>query len=84
MKPFKLSECREGDVAFVDFQSPWAPEGHIGFCLGNGPDAKFLQSHLASTCVIGEPGLNDDYTIAQSHDGGYYYTHRIPRETIWG
>ena len=83
MKPFKLSECREGDVAFVDFQTSWAPEGHIGFCLGNGPDAKFLQSHLASSCVTGEPGLNNDFTIAQSHDGGYY-THRIPREALWG
>jgi hypothetical protein len=59
MKPFKLSECREGDVAFVDFQTPWAPEGHIGFCLGNGPNAKYLQSHLATSCVTGEPGLNN-------------------------
>jgi hypothetical protein len=33
--------------------------------------------------VTGEPGLNNDFTIAQSHDGGYY-THRIPREAIWG
>ena len=82
MKPFKLSECRGGDVAFVDFQTSWAPEGHIGFCLGDGPDARFLQSHLASPCTDGEPGLNADWTIAQSHDGGYY-THRIPREAIW-
>ncbi len=62
---------------------PLAPEGHIGFCLGNGPNAKYLQSHLATSCVTGEPGLNNDFTIAQSHDGGYY-THRIPREANWG
>ena len=87
MKPFKLSECREGDVAFVDFQTSYAPEGHIGFCLGDGPDAKFLQSHLETACVIGEPGLNNTYTLSQSNTrtgGGNYYTHRIPREVIWG
>jgi hypothetical protein len=87
MKPFKLSECREGDVTFVDFQTSWAPEGHIGFCLGDGPDAKFLQSHLETNCVIGEPGLNNIYTLRQSNmrtGGGNYYTHRIPREVIWG
>ena len=87
MKPFNLAECREGDVAFVDFQTSWAPEGHIGFCLGDGPEAKFLQSHLESSCVNGEPGLNNTYTIGQSNTrvgGGNYYTHRIPREVIWG
>jgi hypothetical protein len=40
-------------VAFVDFQTAWAPEGHIGFCLGDGPDVKFLQSHLDTICVTG-------------------------------
>jgi hypothetical protein len=75
-----------GDVAFVDFQISWAPEGHIGFCLGDGPDAKFLQSHLETNCVTGEPGMNNIYTLRQSNmrdGGGNYYTHRIPREVIW-
>jgi GH25 family lysozyme M1 (1,4-beta-N-acetylmuramidase) len=87
MKLFNLSECREGDVAFVDFQTSWAPEGHIGFCLGAGPDAKFLQSHLETNCVTGEPGMNNIYTLRESNmrtGGGNYYTHRIPRKVIWG
>lgn len=83
MKPLKLSECREGDVVFVDFQTRWAPEGHIAFCLGDGPNAKLLQSHLEQSCAGGEPGLNNMYTLAQSHGNGYY-TKRIPREAIWG
>lgn len=82
MKPFRLSELREGDVPFVDFGTSWAREGHIGFCLGNGGSAKLLQS-FAWNCRDLEPGINADYTVAQSHDGGYY-THYIPREVIWG
>jgi hypothetical protein len=87
MKPFKLSECRRGDVVFVDFQTPWAPEGHIAFCLGDGPEAKLLQSHLDTFCAVGEPGFNATFTLAQSNSmptGKNYYTHRIPREEIWG
>ena len=82
MKRFNLDELREGDVAFVDFQTPHSPEGHIGFCLGDGPDAKFLQSY-ADSCTTLEPGLNADWTIRESHSG-FYYTHYIPREHIWG
>ena len=83
MVPFKLSEFRRGDVAFVDFQARGPNfEGHIGVMLGDGPDAKILQS-FAWNCQDLEPGLNADYTLRQSHDGGYY-THRISREAIWG
>jgi hypothetical protein len=82
MRPFRLSELQEGDVPFVDFNTPWAREGHIGFCLGDGPNARILQS-FAFSCATLEPGLNADYTVAESHDGGYY-THYIPREAIWG
>jgi hypothetical protein len=69
------------DVPFVDFETPWAREGHIAFCLGNGPNVRLLQS-FARSCSTLEPGLNVDLTVAESHDGGYY-THYIPREKIW-
>ena len=83
MVPFKLSEFRRGDVAFVDFQERGPDfEGHIGVSLDDGPDAAFLQS-FARNCRYLEPGLNADYTLRQSHDGGFY-THRLPREAIWG
>lgn len=82
MVPFKLGEFRRGDVAFIDYQARGVNfEGHIGVALG-GPDAKFLQS-FAWNCRDLEPGLNAQWTLRQSHDGGYY-THRIPREKIWG
>jgi hypothetical protein len=81
VRPMRLSELQEGDVPFVDFETPWAREGHIAFCLGNGPNARLLQS-FARSCSTLEPGLNADFTVAQSHDGGYY-THYIPREKIW-
>lgn len=81
MRPMRLSELQEGDVPFVDFETRWAPEGHIAFCLGDGPNARVLQS-FATSCSTLEPGLNADFTVAQSHDGGYY-THYIPREKIW-
>lgn len=78
MVPFKLSEFRRGDIAFVDFQTSWAPQGHIGIALG-GPDDKFLQSFRGA----GEDGLNKTFTLRQSHDGGYY-TSRLPREAWIG
>jgi hypothetical protein len=40
-----------------------------------------LQSHLATSCATGEPGLNIDYMITRSHGDGYH-AHRIPREAI--
>jgi hypothetical protein len=76
MRPMRLSELREGDVPFVDFGTPWAQEGHIAFCLEDGPKAMVLQS-FATSCSTLEPGLNADFTAAQSHDGGYY-THYVP------
>lgn len=83
MKPLKLSEVRKGDVLFVDFQTRWAPEGHIAVCEGDGPDALVQQSHLDTTCSTGEPGFNRRYTVRESNSGDYY-THRIPRGALWG
>jgi predicted chitinase len=42
-------------------------QGHVAILL---PDDKVLQSFPFGP--NGEPGLNTDYTIEQSHDGGYY------------
>ncbi len=81
MRPMRLSELRDGDVPFVDFGTPWAQEGHLAFCLEDGPKARVLQS-FATSCSTLEPGPNADFTVAQSHDGGYY-AHYIPREKIW-
>lgn len=44
-----------------------AGQGHVGILL---PDGKVLQSFQFG--ADGEPGLNTDYTIEQSHAGGYY------------
>jgi len=44
-----------------------AGQGHVGILL---PDGKVLQSFQFG--ANGEPGLNTDYTIEQSHAGGYY------------
>ena len=41
---------------------------------------KALQSFAATGA--GEPGVNSDFSVRESHDGGYY-THRIPREKFW-
>lgn len=82
MVPFKLDECRRGDVAFRDFQTGgYSDQGHIGVCLG-GADDPILQSFSNGYPGV-EPGLNKDWTAKQSHDG-WYYTYRIPREAIWG
>jgi GH25 family lysozyme M1 (1,4-beta-N-acetylmuramidase) len=44
-----------------------AGQGHVAILL---PDGKVLQSFQFG--ADGEPGLNTDYTIEQSHAGGYY------------
>ncbi len=82
MKPFKLSECRRGDVAFRDFQTGgYSDQGHIGLCLG-GADDPILQSFSNGYPSV-EPGLNKDWTLRESH-AGWFYKWRIPREAIWG
>jgi len=77
-----LSKLQEGDVVFVDFGTRHAPEGHIGFCLGDGPNGRLLQSY-ADSCATSEPGLTAKWTVKESH-AGFFYTHYIPREVIWG
>lgn len=44
-----------------------AGQGHVAILL---PDGKVLQSFQFG--ADGEPGLNTDYTIEESHAGGYY------------
>jgi hypothetical protein len=82
MMPFRIGEMCRGDVTFWDYghHGP-KDEGHIGVALGDGPDARFLQSFAAM--AAGEPRVNSDYTLRQSDAGGAY-THRLQREAIWG
>ena len=81
MRDFRLADFRRGDLAFVPFQLRGKDfEGHVGIALG-GPDGAFLQS-FARSCRYLEPGLNRNYTLKESHDGGFY-TKRIPREIAW-
>lgn len=85
MKPFSVNAVRRGDVVFRDYQTGGPnDEGHIGVMLGDGPNAKILQS-WATDCASLEPGLNADSTITQSNGGanGGYYRAIIPREVIW-
>jgi GH25 family lysozyme M1 (1,4-beta-N-acetylmuramidase) len=52
-------------------------QGHVAIVL---PDGKVLQSFQFG--ADGEPGLNDNYTIEQSHDGGYYEVMVHPKDWI--
>lgn len=52
-------------------------QGHIAVLL---PDGKVMQSYIFG--ANGEPGLNDDKTIEQSHAGGYYELMVAPQDWI--
>ena len=54
-----------------------AGQGHVAILL---PDGKVLQSFQFG--VDGEPGLNTDYTIEQSHAGNYYEVMAHPKAWI--
>jgi lysozyme len=54
-----------------------AGQGHVAILL---PDGKVLQSFQFG--ANGEPGLNTDYTIEQSHAGNYYEVMAHPRAWI--
>ncbi|MBA2344715.1 MAG: hypothetical protein H0V83_06510 [Rubrobacter sp.] len=54
-----IGRCYRGDTL--------AGQGHVAILL---PDGKVLQSFQMGD--DGHPGLNADYTIEQSHAGGYY------------
>jgi len=54
-----------------------AGQGHVAILL---PDGKVLQSFQFG--ADGEPGLNADYTIEESHAGGYYEIMVHPKDWI--
>jgi GH25 family lysozyme M1 (1,4-beta-N-acetylmuramidase) len=54
-----------------------AGQGHVAILL---PDGKVLQSFEFG--ADGEPGLNTEYTIEQSHAGGYYEVMVHPKDWI--
>jgi len=54
-----------------------AGQGHVAILL---PDGKVMQSFMFGT--DGAPGLNTDYTIEQSHAGGYYEIMVHPKDWI--
>ena len=54
-----------------------AGQGHVAILL---PDGKVLQSFQFG--VDGEPGLNTDFTVEESHAGGYYEVMIHPRAWI--
>ena len=57
--------------------STLAGQGHVAILL---PDGKVMQSFQFG--ADGEPGLNTDYTIEQSHAGNYYEVMAHPRAWI--
>lgn len=57
--------------------STLAGQGHVAILL---PDGKVLQSFLFGT--HGEPGLNDKYTIEESHSGNFYEVMAHPGDWI--
>lgn len=75
MVPFRLSEMRDGDVAYRRFVDG-VDEGHIMA----DDEGRALQSFAQDN--LGNPGPDRRYTVAESHDGGYYQ-YRIPREKFW-
>ena len=54
-----------------------AGQGHVAILL---PDGKVLQSFQFG--ADGEPGLNAEYTIEESHAGGYYEIMVHPKDWI--
>lgn len=55
-------------------------QGHVAVVLGNG---RVLQS-FAWTRGGSRPGVNATYTVAQSHDGGYYHYAVLPQHWLGG
>jgi hypothetical protein len=83
-KDFKLSECREGDVAFRPFNyAGVTDQGHWAYV---GPNGVCIQSY-AHHGATNQPGVTSAVTMQTSHfswgpQGGYIW--RIPREALWG
>lgn len=78
MIPFDLAKAVEGAVAFrfyVDEQD----QGHWCYITG-GPDDPTIQSFASSQDM--EPGVNADYTLRASHDGGYYTHLLLPQHWL--
>lgn len=55
-------------------------QGHVAVVLGNG---RVLQS-FANCYGCSAPGVNASFTVAQSHDGGYYEYAVLPQHWLGG
>jgi hypothetical protein len=68
---FDLDQAEEGDVAFRPY-SYGGPNDQGHWCYV-GPNQRAIHSDPDTwEDTIVEPGMNADWTLAQSHDGGYY------------
>lgn len=75
---FSLTEVRRGDAVFRPFTDT-SDQGHIAIALGGGDDP-VLQSF--ADAESNSPGVNDSYTVRDSHCGSYYQF-IIKREDLW-
>lgn len=80
LHPFSLSAVSRDDAVFRPYANE-EDQGHIAVALGGAHD-KVLQSFAYNTNTI-HPGVNTDYTLVQSNDGGFY-KYIIKAEELWG
>jgi cell wall-associated NlpC family hydrolase len=80
MITFDASFVRRGDAVFRKYNG-FHDQGHIAVALNDGKSAKLLQC-FAWNLDASLPGVNDSFTVEESHCGGYY-THIIRREDLW-
>lgn len=68
LEPFDLefAKAHSGTICFCSFNAANNSEGHWMVSWKN------WAVHSFPNDASGEPGLNWDYTVEQSHDGGYY------------
>lgn len=80
MIPFDISLVRRGDAVYRPYFNV-LDQGHIAIAIGNGSDSTLLQCFAWNNNTT-LPGVNDNFTLEESHSG-WYYTHIIKREDLW-
>ena len=80
MIPFDIYLVRRGDAVYRPYFHV-LDQGHIAIAIGNGSCSKLIQCFAWNNTTT-LPGVNDIFTVKESHSG-WYYTHIIKREDLW-
>lgn len=83
-KPFSVEEVYPRGTLLLRKYRDVKDQGHVAVVLDGalGPASPVLQSFSKKGYPHTEPGVNAEFTVKESHDGGYYEYAVLPEQWL--